>query len=134
MSEPQPTIRITIGRQLVAVVAIGFGLLTLVAGGRVLGGSDPGYVVYRPLLIYNTTMGAAYLAAGIITLRSLKRGKLAAAAVFVLNLLVFAFIGYVYVTSDSVAIESIRAMTLRTSVWLVLFLVLAFVESQIDSS
>jgi hypothetical protein len=71
----------------VAVVAAVFGLATIVAGGRVLTGwSDPGYVVYRPLLIYNTAMGVAYLAAG-----------------------------------SSVAIDSLRAMTFRTAVWLALF-------------
>ena len=42
-----------------------FGVATLFAGSRVLLGSDPGYEVFRPLLIYNTAMGAAYLAAGI---------------------------------------------------------------------
>lgn len=42
-----------------AVVAILFGLATIWAGLRVLWvGSDPGKVDFRPLLIFNTVMGA----------------------------------------------------------------------------
>ena len=37
----------------------------LVAGGRVLLGGDPGYVVYLPLLVFNTAMGVAYLFTGV---------------------------------------------------------------------
>jgi hypothetical protein len=109
-------------------VAAAFGLATLVSGGRVLTGADPGYVVFRPLLIFNTAMGVAYLAAGIITLRSLERGKRAAATIFLLNLLVLGAIGYLYVARSAVAIDSIRAMTFRTGVWLVLFLGLAWLS------
>ena len=106
----------------VAVVAAVFGLATIVAGGRVLTGwSDPGYVVYRPLLIYNTAMGVAYLAAGIVIWRSLHWGKFAAAVIFVLNLVVLVAIVWLYAAGGSVAIDSLRAMTFRTAVWLALF-------------
>lgn len=113
---------------ILAGVAVVFGIATIAAGGRVLLGSDPGYVVFRPLLLYNTTMGVVYLAAGVTAWRSLERGKFAAAAIFVLNLLVFGFIGYMYATSDAVAIDSIRAMTARTGIWLALFLGLAWLD------
>lgn len=115
-----------VGQRLVFLVAIAFGGLTLFAGGRVIAGSDPGYIVYRPLLIYNTTMGLGYIAAGVVTLFNLHRGKYAAATIFLLNAFVFGFIGFLYLTSDVVALDSIRAMTLRTGVWLVLFLALAW--------
>lgn len=49
-----------------ALVAALFGLATIIAGARVLAGSDPGYIVFRPLLLYNTAMGFAYVAAGVI--------------------------------------------------------------------
>ena len=111
-----------------AFVAVAFGLATLVSGGRVLTGADPGYVVFRPLLIFNTAMGVAYLAAGIITLRSLERGKRAAATIFLLTLLVLGGIGSLYAAGSAVAIDSIRAMTFRTGVWLVLFLGLAWLS------
>ena len=87
-----------------------------------LRGSDPGYLVFRPLLIYNTAMGLAYLAAGLTLLRSLPWGRIAAAAIFLLNLLVLGSIVLIYRSGGAVAVDSLRAMTLRTVVWLGLFL------------
>jgi hypothetical protein len=104
-----------------ALVATLFGIATLFAGGRVLLGAEPGYIVFRPLLIYNTAMGIAYVAAGVLAWRNVERGKVAAAAIFGLNCLVLGAVSYLYATGDGVAIESIRAMVLRTVVWLVLF-------------
>ena len=111
-----------------SLVAALFGLVTIIAGSRVLAGADPGYIVFRPLLIYSTAMGMAYVAAGVIAWRSVDRGKYAAATIFVLNLLVLGAIGYLYATGNAVAIDSIRAMTLRTVVWLVQFLALAWMS------
>jgi len=111
-----------------AFAAALFGLATIIAGARVLFGSDPGYIVFRPLLIYNTAMGAAYVAAGIIAWRSLDQGKYAAATIFVLNFLVLGTIGYLYAAGSAVAIESLRAMILRTVVWLMLFLGFAWMS------
>jgi hypothetical protein len=109
---------------LLAFVAAAFGVVTIVAGGRVLAGADPGYVVFRPLLVFNTAMGAVYLAAGIVIWGSPPKGRLAAAAICLLNLLVLTGISGLYATGGAVAIESVRAMTFRTGVWLVLFLAL----------
>ena len=105
-----------------ALAAALFGLATIIAGSRVFTGSDPGYIVFRPLLIYNTAMGIAYVAAGVIAWRNLDRGKYAAATIFVLNLLVLGTTGYLYAAGSAVAIESLRAMIFRTVAWLVLFL------------
>jgi len=108
-------------QRILALVAVLFGVVTIVAGTRVLLGFDPGYLVYRPLLTYNTVMGFAYLGAGVLAWVNLRRGQHAAAAIFVLNALMFAFVGYLYANGGGVAVESIRAMTLRTGVWLLLF-------------
>lgn len=123
MARNEPTTRPGVFRVLLAAVAIGFGLLTLVAGARVLGGADPGYVVFKPLLIFNTAMGAAYLAAGIAMLRNVVWGKRAAGTIFALNLFALATVLVLYASGSSeVASASLGAMTLRTSVWLALFL------------
>ena len=111
----------------VAAIAVLFGLVTLFAGGRVLLGSDPGYAVFRPLLIYNTAMGVAYLAAGVTVWRSAKAGRVTAGAIFLLNLLVLVGIVVAYRSGGAVAVDSLRAMTLRTVVWLVLFLAASWV-------
>jgi hypothetical protein len=126
MSITRPSVRLS--QRILTFVATAFGLATVVSGSRVLAGADPGYVVFRPLVIFNTAMGVVYLAAGIITLRSLEKGKVAAATIFLLNLLVLGAIGYLYAAGGAVAIESIRAMTFRTGVWLVLFLGLAWLS------
>jgi hypothetical protein len=124
MSDARPHVRRV--QRLLALVAALFGLATVVAGGSVLAGADPGYIVFRPLLVFNTAMGVAYVAAGIIMWRSLARGTSAAATIFVLNLLVLGIVGYLYARGSAVAIDSIRAMIFRTGVWLVLFLGLMY--------
>ena len=103
----------------------------ILAGGRVLAGNDPGYVVYRPLLFFNTAMGVAYVIAGFLMLSKPRQGKLAAAVIFLLNVIVFAFIGYLYANSDVVAIDSILAMTLRTGVWLALLLGMVWLQHNV---
>lgn len=117
-----------ISQDILALAAVLFGLATIIAGTRVLVGADPGYIVFRPLLIYNAAMGIAYVAAGIIMWRSLDHGKYAAATIFVLNFLVLGTIGYLYAVGSAVAIQSICAMTFRTLVWLILFLGLAWMS------
>jgi hypothetical protein len=109
-----------------ALVAILFGLATLAAGGSVLAGRDPGYVVYRPLLVFTTLMGAVYIAAGILGWRDARAGRHAAGFVLGLNLLVLVRILYLYNTSAVVAPDSVGAMLLRTGVWLVLLLAFAW--------
>lgn len=109
-------------RAIVAVVAVLFGAVTLLAGGRVLLGEDPGYEVFRPLLIYNTAMGVAYIAGGITVVRNVSAGRRAAAAILLLNLLVLAGILVLSRRGAGVAVDSLRAMMLRTVVWLFLFL------------
>ncbi len=111
-----------------ALISALFGLVTVIAGSRVLIGFHPGYIVFWPLLVYNTLMGIAYMAAGVISWRNLERGKQAAAVIFVLNFLVLGTIGYLFVTGSSVAVESLRAMIFRTVIWFLLFLGLTWVD------
>lgn len=111
-----------------ALVAAFFGLLTLLAGTRVLLGADPGYLVYRPLLVYNTVMGLLYVAAGALIWNSTHRGKQAAAAICLLNLLVLALAAWLHSQGQGVALDSVQAMMLRTGVWLLLFLGLAWLS------
>ena len=119
MTAPR-TVRIV--RILATGIAVLFGVATIFAGSRVLLGSDPGYEVFRPLLVYNTAMGVAYLAAGIAIWRSVNAGRYAAGVIFLLNLLVLVGIVVIYGSGGGVAVDSLRAMTLRTVVWLALFI------------
>ncbi len=110
-----------ITQSVLALVAILFGLLTIIAGTRVLIGSDPGYIVFQPLLIYNTAMGIVYILAGLIAWRNLRQGLYMAAAIFILNLIVLVAIYFLYTGGKLIAVDSLRAMSLRTIVWFVLF-------------
>jgi len=121
-------------QRILAIIAMAFGVMTVVAGARVLGGSDPGYVVFRPLLIFNTVMGAAYIAAGIVMWRSIHRGKLVAASIAVLNLLMLGTVTYLYTSGSPVAIDSVRAMILRTGVWLLLFAGMAWFAGRLSAA
>lgn len=115
-------------RGALALIAVLFGALTIFAGSRVLGGSDPGYAVFRPLVIYNTLMGAAYVAAGAMAWRSLAAGRVMAGAIFALNVVVLSAVAYLYKAASAVAIDSVQAMTLRTVVWLALFVGFAWLS------
>ena len=110
-----------ITQRVLSLVAVLFGLATIFAGTRVLLGSEPGYIVFRPLLIYNTAMGIVYVAVGIIAWRNSRQGMYAAAAIFVLNFVVLTAIYFLYTEGDAIAVDSLRAMSLRTVVWLALF-------------
>ncbi len=110
-------------RFLIAAIAIGFGLLTVSAGSRVLFDiSEPGYIVFLPLLIFNTLMGFIYMSTGYLILRNAQKGRKASKTIFILNLLVLVIILLLYFfSSDQVAADSIKAMVFRTSVWLAIY-------------
>jgi hypothetical protein len=116
------------GPRLLAGIAIVFGIATLVAGARVLAGGDPGYVVYRPLVIFNTLMGVAYLAAAALMWRGTVSGRNAAAVIFALNLAMLGVVVYLFRSGAAIAVESVRAMVFRSGVWLALFLALAWLS------
>lgn len=110
------------------LVAVLFGAATLVVGTRVLSGHDPGYVVFRPLLLYNIAMGFAYIAAGVVAWRKPGPGSRAALAIFLFNLLVLVAIAWLRSTGGAVAAESVGAMGLRTGVWLLISLGLTWID------
>ena len=112
----------------VAITAVLFGIVTIIVGARVLLGSNPGYIVYLPLLRFNAAMGLAYVAVGAIAWRNLKFGVYRAAGICALNLFALGSISYLYTPNGPIASESLQAMTFRTVIWLVLFLVLAWVS------
>jgi hypothetical protein len=106
---------------ILSLIPVLFGITTIIVGIGVVAGSEPGYKVFRPLLIYNTFMGLVYVIAGILAWRNINRGKYASAGIFILNLLVLGTISYIYVLGNDIAIESVRAMIFRTSIWFSLF-------------
>ena len=118
-------VRPLIAQRALALLAAAFGVVTLVAGTRVLAGAAPGYVVFRPLLWFNTVMGVAYLAAAFAIWRGTALGRRAALAIFALNLVVLAAVTVLHVSGAAVAATSLGAMSLRTGFWLALWLALS---------
>src|SRR6056297_3026521 len=117
-----------------SVIAMIFGVLTLVASSRILYlGSDPGYVVFMPLLIFNHIMGVCYLIAGYLIWRNTQKSEMAALAVFLLNLIMLITIFIVYFMDSGVAINSFGAMTFRTIVWLLIFISLKISGSKLSN-
>ena len=112
-------------RALAAVVAVVFGVVTIGTGTRVLLGSDPGYVVYRPLLVFNTTMGIFYVIVGLVAWRKSRLGVYGAAGIAALNLIALCVIAYLYTPEGSIAGTSLQAMAFRTVVWIVLVIAFA---------
>jgi hypothetical protein len=78
MTRPLP---VQVIPRVAASAAVVFGVVTVMAGGRVLLGGDPGYLVFRPLLLFNTVMGAVYLIAGALVWRGAPGGRRLAGAI-----------------------------------------------------
>lgn len=115
----------------IAIIAVTFGLMTIWVGGTtLLGFSDPGYVIFLPLLIFNTVMGFAYLAAGYLIWRKLQTGIKASKIVFLINLSVLILIAIAYWLEVSIAKESLTAMSFRTGIWLIIYVVLTGTNNQ----
>ncbi|MDF2464945.1 MAG: putative rane protein [Ramlibacter sp.] len=115
----------------VAIAAVLFGAVTILAAARVLLGAAPGYVVYLPLLRFNSIMGVIYVAVGVMAWRNLRLGVYGAAAICVLNLAALGAISYLYTPNGAIAGTSVQAMTFRTVVWLAFFFVLAWSSRRI---
>lgn len=106
-----------------AAAAVIFGMATVAAGSRVLLGSDPGYIVFKPLLLFNTAMGLAYIVVGVLAWQRSGLGARGAALVALLNLAVLGGIALLHASGEPIATTSLQAMAFRTVVWVVLFLV-----------
>ena len=118
----------------VAILAVIFGVVTVLAGGRVLAGVDPGYVVFRPLLLFNAAMGVVYVWAGLRAWRDPRRGRAWARAIALLNLLVLCAVAVAYVAGAGVAVQSLAAMSFRTLVWGGFFLALSSASRATETS
>lgn len=113
-----------------AIIAILFGLVTIFSGHRVLFGlSDPGYLVFLPLLIFNILMGFIYLIAAWFIWTNLERGFKLSRLIAFMYLGVLIIIGALFLLSANlIAIESIYAMSFRTLVWFGIYFSIKFLR------
>jgi len=114
--------RITLHR-LAAGVAFVIGAMAVFAGGQVLLGQVPDYYVIGWLPIYNLTLGVvSALFASVVIWRAGRLALPTATAIFGLHAVVMLILltGYRQV----VAVDSLRAMTVRLVAWAVILILL----------
>lgn len=103
--------------RIAAAIAIVFGLLTLVSGGRALfGGADMGAVVGF-VLWFNFLAGFAYVLAGVGLWTGRPWAPPLSLAILLATLLVFAAFGWHVLSGKPYEARTMGAMTLRSLVW-----------------
>ncbi len=106
--------------KIAAILALFIGGISVVAGSKVLLGIDvKDYTVLNDLVIYNVIFGAISLVVAYLILKNKSFAK--KAIVFVLAAHIFVAI-YLYFFSETVASESLKAMSFRISIWIVIYL------------
>lgn len=102
--------------KIAATLALIIGGMAVVAGLQVLLGNDPGYYVINWLPVYNYTAGilTVFVTAVLIWRRS-RLSWVAAVATLGAHALVMVVLLAAY--KDVVAVDSIRAMTIRMLIW-----------------
>lgn len=107
------------GHRIAGGLAIVFGLLTLVSGGRALMGADMGAVV--PFVLwFNFLAGFAYIVGGVLLWRGHRLALPVALAILIATATVFAAFGWRVATGGAYETRTVGAMTLRTAFWAVM--------------
>ena len=112
--------------KIASILAFIIGSMAIFAGGQALLGKDPGYYVINWLLLYNYTVGILTVFITAILIWTDSRYALPAAiGTFSVHSLVMFIIQTAY--RGIVAPDSLRAMTIRIIVWIII-LGLMFVQ------
>ncbi|HEX5807182.1 MAG TPA: hypothetical protein VFY25_00845 [Anaerolineales bacterium] len=105
--------------KIASVLALLIGGMAIFAGGKVLLGSDPGYYVIDWVPVYNYTLGIlTVFITAILIWKNSRLAWIAAVGTFSLHAVVMLVLQTLY--RDTVAPDSIQAMTLRLIVWAVI--------------
>jgi hypothetical protein len=105
--------------KIASVLAFLIGGMAIFAGGKVLLGIDPGYYVINWVPVYNYTIGIlTVFITAILIWNNSRFARLASVGTFSLHALVMLVLQTLY--RDTVAPDSIQAMTLRMIVWAVI--------------
>jgi hypothetical protein len=106
--------------KIAAILALFIGGISIVAGSKVLLGIDvKDYTVLSGLVIYNVIFGAISIAVAYLIWKNKPFAQ--KAIVFVLAAHTFVALN-LYFFSETVASESLKAMSFRISIWIVIYL------------
>lgn len=106
--------------KIAAIIALLIGIMSVISGSKVLMGIDiKDYTVLNWLVIYNVIFGAISIVAAFLIWKNNSIAK--KMVVFILASHTFIAI-YLYFFSESVASESIKAMSFRISLWILIYL------------
>jgi len=106
--------------KIASILALFIGFMSVFAGSKVLLGVDTkGYTVLNWLVLYNVIFGAiSIIAAFLIWKNNLLSKKIVLFIVAAHTCMAL----YLYFFNEFVALESIKAMGFRTSIWIVILL------------
>lgn len=111
----------SVGRWLAGVIAVGFGVATLVEGGQVLFGgpaarAEAGNAVPF-ILMFNFGAGFLYVLGGLATLFRHRSAVWIARSLALSTILVFAAFGIHVLAGGNYELRTLVAMTLRSGFW-----------------
>lgn len=110
--------------RMAAILGIIVGILTVIAGSKVLLGiSPPNYSVLRWLVIYNVSLGGISLITGIGLWNNRSWAILLSGVITALHGFIFIILIGMFILGETVAFQSILAMLFRTTAWLGIFVV-----------
>lgn len=103
-----------------ALLALIIGIMSVISGSLVLlKYNTPNYNVLNWLVIYNVILGFISIIVAILMWEKNKTGRRLISVILILHVLILAFL---YFFSKEVAVESIKAMGFRVSIWIVILL------------
>jgi len=107
-----------ISQKIAAIIAIFIGLMSVIAGSKVLLAIDTKeYNVLTWLVSYNVAMGIVSIFTAIVIWQNKRIYKKLAVVILGIHFTVFIFLKFI---STQAASESINAMIFRTSIWLII--------------
>ena len=107
--------------QIIAMALAGIiGFMSIISGSSVLlGMKEVDYTVLNWLVVYNVTFGILSVITAFLIWKYVTLSKKIIALILCTHA---AVLTYLYFFSETVAIESIKAMTFRVSIWLLIFI------------
>ena len=115
--------------QIIAVALAGFiGIMSIISGSLVLlGFREVGYTVLNGLVVYNVAVGVLSVITAFLIWKHFVLSK---KMIFLILIFHISVLANLYFFSERVAIESIKAMSFRVAIWLIIFILVQLGNSQ----